>query len=657
MVFHHYLKQMKNKLSIIFIAALLIASHTSFCAEQEKKVKKFNAEGPTYPVQKKIKGNGPAYKNLQLEKLGRGIIAIHQGNGVVNVSWRMLTGDSKKLAFDLYRKSYKSGETNPNAEKLNAVPILKSTYFVDKNADTFVDQEYILQEAGSSRQISSYLLSVKNASLPYVSIPLPPIDGDTAGRYLPNDASVGDLNGDGEYEIILKRQIGNFACSQAGISGGTNRLEAYTLDGKRLWHIDLGINIREGAQYFQFIVFDFDGDGKSEIMCKTSEGTTFGDGKTIGDTDGDGITDYVIKDKNLRTYGKILDGPEFISVIEGTTGKELARGDYIRRGKSEDWGDDYGNRVDRQLAAVAYLDGKRPSFMVGRGYNGRSVIETWDYRNGKLIRLWRFDTHADNLKYIAFAEQGNHNIRIGDVDGDGRDEIIYGACVIDHDGTGLYSTGWGHGDALYLTDIDIDRPGLEIWQCHEYAPHPNGSSLREAATGKLLTGFPSTGDVGRAACADIDPRFRGCEIWSVASGGVRSAKGELISTNTPSVNMAVWWDGDLDRELLDKVYIDKWTGDGTDRIFNGKGKGITWCNGTKSTPCLQADIFGDWREEIIWPSEDGKEIRIYMTEFPTEYRFTTFMHDPIYRMSVATEMVGYNQPTLPGFYFGSDMKP
>jgi rhamnogalacturonan endolyase len=648
---------MQNSLSFIIVAVLLMAGQSSFCAKPQKSTKKFDPVGSTYPLQKKIAGIGPAYKNLQLEKIRRGLMAIHQGNGVVNVSWRMLAEDSQKLAFDLYRKSLKSGEINPITEKLNAEPILKSTYFVDKNADTSVDQEYILKEAGSAGKICSYLLSVKLASLPYISIPLPEIEGDTAGRYLPNDASVGDLDGDGEYEIILKRQIGNFACSQTGISGGTNRLEAYTLGGKRLWHIDLGINIREGAQYFQFIVYDFDGDGKAEIICKTAEGTTFGDGKTIGDTDGDGITDYVIKDKTLRTYGKILDGPEFISVIEGATGKELARGDYIRRGKSEDWGDDYGNRVDRQLAAVAYLDGKRPSFMVGRGYNGRSVIETWDFRNSKLTRRWSFDTQVDNQKYIAFAGQGNHNIRIGDVDGDGCDEIVYGACVIDHDGTGLYSTGWGHGDALYLTDIDIDRPGLEIWQCHEYAPHPNGSSLRDAATGQLLVGFPSTVDVGRAMCADIDPRFRGCEIWSVASGGVRSAKGELISVNTPSVNMAVWWDGDLNRELLDKIYVDKWTGDGTVRIFDGTGKGIIWCNGTKSTPCLQADIFGDWREEIIWPSEDGREIRIYSTEFPTEYRFTTFMHDPIYRMSVATENVGYNQPTLLGFYFGTDMKP
>lgn len=638
-------------MSLKFVFSVLLAALSTIYIHAEAPPvpgRSYSSE-MAYPVRKELKGAGSAYKDLQLEKLGRGLVAMYQGNGQVAVSWRILACDTGNVGFDLYRKTGRKS----TSVKLNHEPLRKSTFFVDNGVDTTLVQEYILCFNGFKEKISSCKLT---GMKPYISIPLPQIEGDSSWRYLPNDASVGDLDGDGEYEIVLKRQIGNFACSQTGISGGTNRLEAYTLDGIRLWQVDIGINIREGAQYFQFIVYDFDGDGKAEIICKTSEGTRFADGKIIGDTNGDGITDYVIKDKSLRTYGKILDGPEFISVIEGTTGRELARGEYILRGRSEDWGDNYGNRVDRQLAAVAYLDGKRPSFLVGRGYNGRSVVETWDYRDGKLIRRWSFDTNAGDSSNQAFANQGNHNIRVGDLDGDGCDEIVYGACVIDNDGTGLYSTGWGHGDALHLTDIDIDRPGLEVWQCHEYAPTPYGSTLREAETGKVLVNIPSTKDVGRAMCADIDPRYRGCEIWSVASGGVLSAKGELVSANLPSVNMAVWWDGDLNRELLDKVFIDKWTGDGTVMIFDGSGKGITWCNGTKSTPCLQADIFGDWREEVIWPSADGKEIRIYMTDIPTKYRFTTLMHDPIYRMSVANEMVGYNQPTQMGFYLGSDMK-
>jgi rhamnogalacturonan endolyase len=593
---------------------------------------------------------GPDYDHLQLEKLGRGLIAIHQGNGNVTVGWRMLIDDKKKIAFNLYRKSYKPGMEEPEEVKLNDKPITDATFYLDRGVDTSITQEYVLRDTKNKKKSTAYRLTPDLAALPYISIPLPPIANDTTNAYLPNDASVGDLDGDGEYEIVLKRQVGNFACTQTGISGGTNRLEAYELDGTRLWHINIGINIREGAQYFSFMVYDFDGDGKAEVICKTSEGTIFGDGKKIGDANMDGKVDYRIHDSSLRTYGKILDGPEYISVIEGTTGKEMGRTDYITRGQSVDWGDDYGNRVDRQLSAVAYLDGKHPSYIMARGYNGRSVIEAWNFRGGKLSRVWSFDTHANNQKYIAWSNQGNHNIRIGDVDHDGCDEIMYGACAIDHDGTGLYTTGWGHGDAMHLLDIDPDKQGLEVWQCHEYAPNPNGSSLRNAATGKLLVGFPSTEDVGRSMCADIDPEHRGCEIWSSATNGVYSAKGKLLSKNTPSINQAVWWDGDVSRELLDKFYIEKWTGDGTTRIFNGKGKGITWCNGTKATPCLSADIFGDWREEVIWPTVDGKEIRIYSTNFPTALRFTTFMQDPIYRLGVATENVGYNQPPHTGFF-------
>lgn len=221
---------------------------------------------------------GPNYDNLQLEKLGRGLMAIHQGKGYVAVSWRKLMEDTKNVTFDLYRKSYVPGVAKQKEVRLNEKPLKTSTYFVDKSVDTNITQEYILMESKSRKKVVSYLLTPERAATPYISIKLPPIDRDTTRLYMPNDASVGDLDGDGEYEIVLKRQIGNFACSQPGISGGTNHLEAYKLDGKRLWQIDVGPNIREGAQYFSFMVYDFDGDGKSEVICKTSEGTVFGDG-------------------------------------------------------------------------------------------------------------------------------------------------------------------------------------------------------------------------------------------------------------------------------------------------------------------------------------------------------------------------------------------
>lgn len=583
--------------------------------------------------------------------MNRGMVAIHQGQGIVSVSWRLFKSDDKDISFDLYR-SANHGEPI----RLNDSALKTSTYYVDKNVDTTVDQEYILYAHSNSGQaavkVASYLLSPQLASVPYLSIPLEPLPFDTAHVFQPNDASIGDLDGDGEMEIVIKRMGAFYACSQKGMSPHSMVLEAYKLNGKRLWQIDLGVNIRQGAQYFQFLVYDFDGDGCAEVVIKSSEGTRFGDGQIIGDTDGDGITDYVIRDESLRTYGKVLSGPEFFSVVDGKTGKELARGPYIYRGRSEDWGDDYGNRVDRQLGAVGYFDGVHPGIFWGRGYNGRSAMQTWNFIDGKLEHLWSFDT-ADSPDYKDYENQGNHNIRIADVDGDGKCEVIYGACAIDHDGTPLYSTRLGHGDAMHLTDIDPSRPGLEVWQCHEFPPA--GSSLRDACTGEILFQIPASVDVGRAMCADIDPRYPGCEIWSSHSGGLYSCKGEKISDQIPSVNMAVWWDGDLNRELLDGTRIQKWTGDGMVTLFDGSDKGILSNNGTKKNPCLSADILGDWREEVIWRSADNTELRIYLTPYETEYRFPTFLEDRVYMLSVVTENVGYNQPPEPGFYFGSDM--
>lgn len=592
----------------------------------------------------------PNYNVRQTEKMNRGLVAIHLGKGEVIVTWRLFKEDDSDISFDLYRK------TEGKYIKLNKSPLWFSTYFSDKNVNTSVENEYQLfihNKNNNNVLVSNYLLTVENAKIPYLSIPLVPLKFKDAGLFQPNDASVGDLDGDGELEIVLKRVGAFYACSQPGLCAEGNILEAYKLNGKRLWQINVGSNIRQGAQYFQFLVADFDGDGKSEVAIKSSEETCFGDGKIIGDENKDGIIDYVNRDEKLRLYGKIVTGPEFFSVVEGTTGKELARAPYIERGKIEDWGDNYANRMDRQLGAIGYFDGKLPCVFWARGYMAKTVMETWTFRNGKLNKLWTFDTSKDN-KLKDYEGQGNHNIRIGDVDGDGKDEIIYGACTIDNNGKPLYSTKLGHGDALHLTDIDPSRPGLEVWDCHEFAPNQAGSSLCDAKTGELLVKIPSTSDVGRCMCADIDPRYEGCEIWSSRSGGLLSCKGKKNSNNTPSINMAVWWDGDLNRELLDGIKITKWTGDNTSILFDGKDKGILSNNGTKANPCLVADILGDWREEVIWRSADNNEIRIYVTPYSTAYRFPSFLQDIIYRHSVETQNVGYNQPTQPGFYFGSD---
>lgn len=596
--------------------------------------------------------------NIQKEKLGRGLTAIHHGNGEVAVSWRFLESDPLNMAFDLYRQS-----NHGKVVKINRVPITKSTWFNDTGAKALQNNTYILKKSGHKDVLAQYSLTPRLAEKPFLSIPMQPIPGDSDWRYAPNDASAGDLDGDGEYDLVIKRENGGHDNAFRGLSRGTTILEAYKINGTFMWRVDLGPNIRQGAHYTWFVVYDLDGDGKSEIAVRTAEGTRFGDGTIIGDTDNDGVTDYVDRNPDSKTFGKIMHGPEFLSVIDGRTGKELARTNYISRGLPDEYGDTEGNRVDRFLGGVGYFDGLRPSILMCRGYYAKTVLEAWDYRDGKLSNRWTFNTTDNDGQYKDYEGQGNHNLSIGDVDGDGKDEIIYGACMINHDGTGGYNTRLGHGDAIHLTDIDIDRPGLEVWTCHEGAPNRAGSELRDARTGQLIWGIPAVEDVGRALAADIDPRFRGCEVWTTASGGVYTADGKLISERTPSINMAVWWTGDLNRELLDgsgvpgqgRITLTKWTGDGVDSLALPYQNELTANNHTKGNPCLHADIIGDWREEIVVRTKDNKEVRIYMTPYETNHRFHTLMSDIIYRISAVNQNVAYNQPTQPGFYLGSDL--
>jgi rhamnogalacturonan endolyase len=283
-------------------------------------------------------------------------------------------------------------------------------------------------------------------------------------------------------------------------------LQAYKLDGTLLWQINLGINIREGAHYTQFMVYDLDGDGRAEVACKTADGTVDGKGKVIGEPNADW------RSKEGTAAGKILDGPEFLTVFDGLTGAALATTNYIpARGTVADWGDRYGNRVDRFLACIAYLDGKRPSLVMCRGYYTRTVLAAWNWRDRKLTHVWTFDSDDGTPGNDVYRGQGNHNLSVGDVDGDGRDEIIYGSCVIDDNGKGLYSTGFGHGDAMHFSDIDPDRPGLEVFKANGDTANPAGIQLRDAATGNQLFGVRSTGrdGVGRACALDIDPRHLG----------------------------------------------------------------------------------------------------------------------------------------------------
>ncbi len=635
-----------------------------------------------------------------LESLDRGVVAVHQSDGKVFVSWRLLASDPTDAAFNVYRETAppaaggafdpgrfgSRNEPTTTVAKVNAEPASKVTWLLDSGArlDRATNYSVAAVVNGVEQPRSAaYSFAAGAPALPYHSIPL-----KTPAGYTPNDASLGDLDGDGQYEIVLHQTGVAKDNSQPGVTDSPI-LQAYKLDGTLLWSIDLGRNIREGAHYTQFLVYDFDGDGKAEVVCKTADGTTDGAGKVIGNPNANWLTPEsagetpgsVTAPRREGTSGAgfIVSGPEYLTVFEGTTGKALATTTYLpRRHPDTDsptpeqmkaiWGDGHGNRIDRFLAGVAYLDGERPSIVMARGYYTRAVLAAWDFRSSgkgpaKLKSRWVFDSDSSDANK-GYRGQGNHNLSVADVDGDGRDEIVYGAAVIDDDGKGLYSTGWGHGDALHVSDLDPNNPGLEIFDIQERFGD-QGMSLRDARTGKPLFTIPSVkadesgGDKGegpgRGVAFNIDPRFPGAESWAAGAGmsGLRDATGRKFFEGRPaglSTNFAIWWDGDLTRELLDQNTISKWnwTTQTVEPLLVAHA--ATSNNGTKSTPALSADLWGDWREEVIWRTRDNRELRIYTTTIPTPHRMVTLMQDPQYRLAIAWQNVAYNQPPHPSFY-------
>ena len=574
------------------------------------------------------------YEKLCTEKLDRGVVAVRQADGSAFVSWRLLKSDPKGAAFDVYR----------NGKKLNEAPLTKGgTWFIDKQPEEGavyevrckMDEGRRKKEDGRHQPSS---LSLQTSAIGYIAVPLQKPDE----MHSANDATVADVDGDGQYEIILKWDPWNsHDNSHDGMTDAT-LIDCYRLNGERLWRIDLGRNIRSGAHYTPFIVYDLDGDGRAELMVKTADGTRDAKGKVIGDS----LADY------RNPAGRILTGPEYLSVFNGMTGEVMDTKPYVpERGDVNSWGDNRGNRSERYLAAVGYFGGRTASAVFCRGYYTRSVLAAWDWNGRELKQRWVFDTN--NPQWASYAGQGNHNLRMADVDGDGWDEITYGSMAVDHDGTGLYNTGMGHGDAIHLI-ADHKDGQLYIWDCHENKR--DGSDLRNAKTGKVVFQVKSTTDVGRAMAADIDPTNPGTEMWSIDSRGVRNMKGEVIDHINPralSINFGIWWDGDLLRELLDRSAITKydWQTNSAKVIQRLDGQ---FNNGTKQNPCLSADIVGDWREEVITRNRESTELRIYVSTIPTDYRIDCLMQDIPYRLSVATENVGYNQPPETGFYLGPD---
>ncbi|MEM5878574.1 MAG: Ig-like domain-containing protein, partial [Candidatus Aenigmatarchaeota archaeon] len=573
-----------------------------------------------------------------IERLDRGVVAVWLGNNRVWISWRILGTDPKDIGFNVYR----------NNTKINSNVIRDVSYFIDTQGSQTASYKVVTVISGIEVETSK---SVTPWSTFYKVIPVNRPPGGTTPDgvsydYSPNDASVGDLDGDGEYEIVLKWDPSNSKDnSQSGYTGNVY-IDAYKLDGTFMWRIDLGINIRAGAHYTQFLVYDFDGDGKAEMMCKTAPGTKDGTGRYLRTgpaANDDDSADY------RNSSGYILSGPEYLTVFRGTDGAEIITVDYYPpRGNVSSWGDSYGNRVDRFLACVAYLDGTKPSAVFQRGYYTRMVLAAWDFNGSSLTRRWVFD--SNNSGYSSYAGQGNHNLSVGDVDNDGKDEIVEGACAINDDGTGMYTTGLGHGDAMHLGDLDPDRPGLEVWEVHESASAQYGAELHDARTGQIIWGTYTGSDNGRGLAADIDSRYRGYEMWSAAVSGVYSCKGQQISTAKPSINFRIYWDGDLLDEILDGTVIDKWNGNGTSRLLTAYNYNAAANNGTKNTPCLVADILGDWREEVIWRRSDNTALLLFTTTIETDFGMYTLMHDPQYRLSIAWQNVAYNQPPHLGFY-------
>lgn len=576
-----------------------------------------------------------------MEWLDRGVVAVKVNNGVF-VSWRLLGTDPADVAFNLYR----------DGTLVNSTPLTTVTNYVDPaggNASSYQVRPIINGQEQSSQQTATVW------GQPYRTVNLNRPSGGTtpdgvAYTYSPNDLSVGDVDGDGEYEIFVKWDPSNAKDnSQSGYTGNVF-IDAYKLNGQRLWRIDLGRNIRAGAHYTQFLVYDFDGDGKAEMALRTSDGTRDGAGTVIGNAN----ADY------RNSSGYILTGPEYLTVFEGATGRILKTITFpIARGNVGDWGNNetYGNRVDRFLAGVAYLDGLRPSMIFSRGYYDKSVISALDWRDGQLTQRWLFT--ADGNQNQSYRGQGAHSLSIADVDNDGRHEIIFGAATIDDNGRGLYTTNLGHGDALHVADIIPSRPGLEVFMVHEcpscYGNH--GVEVHDARTGQILySGNGNAQDVGRGLAADVDPRYPGMEVWA-SRNGLFTASGQELSTKPNSMNFAIWWDGDLLRELLDGTTISKWNyqAGNLTTLLNAGNNGAASNNGTKSTPGLSADLFGDWREEVVWRTPTSDALRIYTTTEVTQRRIYTLMHDPQYRMQVTSEMTGYNQPPHVGFFLGAGM--
>lgn len=624
-----------------------------------------------------------------MEKLDRGTVAV-KTNGGVYLSWRLLGTESlTNQAFDIYRDS----------EKIYTTGEHDATCYTDSKGTA--DNKYTVVPKGEAIDKTEAVdvwttnTTYKGRSVAYKDIAFKVPDGgktptDEEYTYTANDMSVGDLDGDGEYEYIVKWDPSNSKDNSVKGYTGNVYLDAYELDGTLLWRIDLGVNIRAGAHYTQYMVYDFDGDGKSEVILKTAPGSKDGEGNYVSKA-GKNITKGDDKKDYRNSYGLLMGkdgGPEYLTVFNGETGAAMQTVDFDPPRSiltSSKWGDSYANRSERYLAAVAYLDGVHPSVVMTRGYytyvyaaaytwDGTDLKEQWlstntptEANGGTGCTVKYADGTSKNNTNKTLYAQGAHSVSVADVDNDEYDEIIFGSAVLDHDGTVLTYDGRGHGDAEHVSDFDNDGK-QEIFMAHEAGKH-NDKIIPYAVDIKRYNGDimlqAAQGDIGRGIMDNVDDEYALSSgnlslFWSVAADGIYNQAGEKVGNipNTNGSNMenfAVYWDGDLGRELLDGNKLVKYSiKSGTERIYyNSKNSTLPGSinNSTKSNACLTADLFGDWREEIVLRYGDG--VRIYFSTIPTDYRLTTLMHDSQYRCAIAWQNVGYNQSPHTSYYIGS----
>lgn len=558
------------------------------------------------------------------ENLDRGLSAAPSLDGKgVYLSWRLLEEDEANTSFHVYRSE------NGKVKRLTSRPIQATCDFTDAHPVAGKALYWVCNLNAKKKVVgTSVKIEVEHSTLTnYQTIKLN--RNIKAGK-----VAVADLNGDGIYDYIIRTpEMNTDPGTRGNLRGDTYQIEAYLSDGTFLWSKDLGQGIEPGVWYSPFVVYDFNGDGKAEVALKTAPETTQRD-----------------------EQGRVASGEEYLSVWDGMTGKEIARVDWPERN------DRYGNvnRQNRNQIGMAFLDGKTPYILACRGTYKLMVVDAWQLKGDKLERVWRWDGDEENP---IVRSMGSHNMVCGDVDNDGREEILLGSCMLDDNGTLLWSAGLGHPDKIYLTDIDPNRPGMEVFLCLEpFNNDGRGVCMVDAKTGEQIWNIGhKTFHVGDGMVADFDSSHPGLECFASedSKGGSKdkyllSAKGEYIQKNgeIPSCRNWAWWDGDLMRETF-KGDDNRW---GASSSSNGRKLSIWKWQGETLTKDIEgdilmiADLYGDWREEIVTVLKG--EIRIYTTNHPAKDRRVTLMQDPIYRSYIAHRSMGYPQSPVPSYYLG-----